>query len=117
MTPKLVARIAHEVPQVHRTAAILGKVACHVRARRSPRGAAGGRLHCAQVAGFKLESLLTLIRHVSALIWQVACIKLESLPTPARIAALRKLWATELPPGGDCTILTCARPNMARGLP
>ncbi|KAL1515990.1 hypothetical protein AB1Y20_002603 [Prymnesium parvum] len=36
----------------------------------------------------------------------VACIKLESLPTPARIAALRRLWATELPPGGDCTILT-----------
>jgi len=36
----------------------------------------------------------------------VSCIKLESLPTPARIAALRGLWANELPSGGDCTILT-----------
>lgn len=36
----------------------------------------------------------------------IACIKLESLPTPGRIAALRKLWASELPPAGDCTILT-----------
>ena len=36
----------------------------------------------------------------------IACIKLESLPSPARIARLRQLWAGELPPAGDCTILT-----------
>ena len=38
---------------------------------------------------------------------EVACIKLEALPTPARIAALRKLWAGELPCANpSCTILT-----------
>ena len=38
---------------------------------------------------------------------EVACIKLEALPTPARIAALRKLWTTSLPPANpECTILT-----------
>jgi len=35
----------------------------------------------------------------------VTCIKLESLPTPARIAALRALWAKD-PPPAECTILT-----------
>jgi 4-hydroxy-tetrahydrodipicolinate synthase len=34
----------------------------------------------------------------------VACIKLESLPTPARIATLRQLWEQE--PPESCTILT-----------
>jgi len=35
----------------------------------------------------------------------VSCIKLESLPTPAKIAMLRKKWA-EVPPAQECTILT-----------
>ena len=35
----------------------------------------------------------------------VACIKLESLPTPAKIAALRQIWA-DSSPAQDCTILT-----------
>lgn len=53
MSPKLVARIAHEVPSVE-------------------------------------------------------CIKLEALPTPARIAALRSLWGSATPPASPngCTILT-----------
>ena len=37
----------------------------------------------------------------------IACIKLESLPSPARIARLRQLWAGELPPADpSATILT-----------
>ena len=37
----------------------------------------------------------------------VVCIKLEALPTPARIAALRALWDGELPrKNPECTILT-----------
>ena len=37
----------------------------------------------------------------------VACIKLEALPTPARIAALHALWAGEMPRANPaCTILT-----------
>jgi len=35
----------------------------------------------------------------------VTCIKLESLPTPAKIAQLRQKWS-ELPPAQECTILT-----------
>ena len=35
----------------------------------------------------------------------VACIKLESLPTPVKIATLRKIWA-DSPPAQECTILT-----------
>jgi 4-hydroxy-tetrahydrodipicolinate synthase len=38
---------------------------------------------------------------------EVTCIKLEALPTPARIAALRQLWSTSLPTANpECTILT-----------
>jgi len=47
-----------------------------------------------------------LIARIAHEVPAVACIKLEALPTPARIAALRKLWASELPPASDCTILT-----------
>ena len=44
----------------------------------------------------------------------VACIKLESLPTTGRIAALRALWASELPTGGAAAsacgrVPTCGR--------
>ena len=48
-----------------------------------------------------------LIARISAELESVVCIKLEAVPTPARIAALRQLWSTEeLKPAGDCTILT-----------
>lgn len=36
----------------------------------------------------------------------VACVKMEALPTPARVAALKERWRTDLPPARDCTILT-----------
>jgi hypothetical protein len=36
----------------------------------------------------------------------IACIKLESLPSPAKIAALRRLWRETPPAGGGATVLT-----------
>ncbi len=36
----------------------------------------------------------------------IGCIKLEAVPTPAKIATIRKAWAGDKPPAGDCTILT-----------
>eukprot|EP00750_Incisomonas_marina_P025671 INCI5619.1.p1 GENE.INCI5619.1~~INCI5619.1.p1 ORF type:complete len:376 (+),score=54.29 INCI5619.1:89-1129(+) len=36
----------------------------------------------------------------------ISCIKLESVPTPARIARLRSLWALDAPPQGNVSILT-----------
>ena len=48
-----------------------------------------------------------LVARISHEVAEVSCIKLEALPTPARIAALRSLWASELPPADpSCTILT-----------
>jgi len=48
-----------------------------------------------------------LVARIANAVNTVACIKLESLPTPARIAALRKLWDGELPRANpECTILT-----------
>ena len=48
-----------------------------------------------------------LVARIAHEVAEVACIKLEALPTPARIAALRQLWADELPPANpECTILT-----------
>ena len=48
-----------------------------------------------------------LIATIASEVPEVACIKLEALPTPARIAALRKLWDGPLPRANpECTILT-----------
>ena len=48
-----------------------------------------------------------LVARIAHEISEIACIKLEALPTPARIAALRTLWASELPRANpECTILT-----------
>jgi len=47
-----------------------------------------------------------LVARIASEVPAVACIKLESLPTPGRIATLRQLWASDFPTGGDCTILT-----------
>ena len=47
----------------------------------------------------------SLIARITAEVAAVRCIKLESLPSPARIATLRALWA-ERPPAAECTILT-----------
>jgi len=46
-----------------------------------------------------------LLAKIVAEVPSVGCIKLESLPTPAKIAALRAAWA-KLPPAQECTILT-----------
>eukprot|EP00316_Scyphosphaera_apsteinii_P001321 CAMPEP_0119305918 /NCGR_PEP_ID=MMETSP1333-20130426/6796_1 /TAXON_ID=418940 /ORGANISM="Scyphosphaera apsteinii, Strain RCC1455" /LENGTH=307 /DNA_ID=CAMNT_0007309111 /DNA_START=88 /DNA_END=1011 /DNA_ORIENTATION=- len=46
-----------------------------------------------------------LLARICSEVATVACIKLESLPTPGRIATLHNLW-TSMPPAGDCTILT-----------
>ena len=47
-----------------------------------------------------------LIARISSELPSVACIKLEALPTPARIAALRLLWAARPPADPRCSILT-----------
>lgn len=46
-----------------------------------------------------------LLAKIVAEVPSVGCIKLESLPTPAKIAALRAAWA-KAPPAQECTILT-----------
>ena len=46
-----------------------------------------------------------LLAKIVAEVPSVGCIKLESLPTPAKIAALRASWA-KAPPAQECTILT-----------
>lgn len=47
-----------------------------------------------------------LICDITAELPEIACIKLEAVPTPTKIAKIRKLWDTDSPPAGDCTILT-----------
>lgn len=49
---------------------------------------------------------VNLVARIVQAVPQIKCIKLESLPTPARIAALRKLWLEEQPSQGTVTILT-----------
>ncbi len=49
-----------------------------------------------------------LVARIVASVPTVCCIKLESLPTPDKVAALKRIWA-ERPPreeGGRVTILT-----------
>ena len=46
-----------------------------------------------------------LLAKIVAEVPSVGCIKLESLPTPAKIAALRAAWV-KAPPAQECTILT-----------
>jgi 4-hydroxy-tetrahydrodipicolinate synthase len=48
-----------------------------------------------------------LVARIAHEVETIVCIKLEALPTPARIAQLRALWADELPRANpSCTILT-----------
>jgi len=47
-----------------------------------------------------------LLVDICAALPSIACIKLEAVPTPAKIAAIRKAWGGDKPPAGDCTILT-----------
>ena len=48
-----------------------------------------------------------LVARIASEVPTVACIKLESLPSPAKIRALRDLWATTHPPADpNVTILT-----------
>lgn len=48
-----------------------------------------------------------LVARIAHEVSAVACIKLEATPTPARIAALRDIWQSSLPPAdAGCTILT-----------
>mmetsp|Transcript_42782 Transcript_42782/g.93759 ORF Transcript_42782/g.93759 Transcript_42782/m.93759 type:complete len:418 (-) Transcript_42782:496-1749(-) len=58
-------------------------------------------------ASTQVHMSVDLVARIVAEVENVSCIKLESLPTPARIAALRNLWenSTELGSRG-CTILT-----------
>jgi len=56
-------------------------------------------------ASTQVHMSMPLLARIVAEVPAVSCIKLESLPTPAKIAALRKLWAAS-PPAQECTILT-----------
>lgn len=48
-----------------------------------------------------------LVARIAHEVPQVACVKLEATPTPARVAELRAFWATSLPPADPaCTILS-----------
>jgi len=56
-------------------------------------------------ASTQVHMSVPLVARIVSEVPAVSCIKLESLPTPGRIAALRKLWS-DTPPAQDCTILT-----------
>lgn len=56
-------------------------------------------------ASTQVHMSMPLLARIVAEVPTVSCIKLESLPTPAKIAALRKIWAAA-PPPQECTILT-----------
>ena len=48
------------------------------------------------------ELLVQICAHLAS----VQCIKLEAVPTPPKIAALRKAWAAQPPAFPECSILT-----------
>ena len=56
-------------------------------------------------ASTQVHMSMPLVARIAREVPTVACIKLESLPSPAKIAQLRKIWAAE-PLASECTILT-----------
>ena len=56
-------------------------------------------------ASTQVHMSMPLIARIVKEVPSIACIKLEALPTPAKIAMLHKLWAAD-PPASGCTILT-----------
>jgi len=58
-------------------------------------------------ASTQVHMSANLLVQICANIPTVTCIKLEAVPTPAKIAMVRQLWENVDPPAsGDCTILT-----------
>ena len=49
---------------------------------------------------------MELVHQISVDLPEVECIKSEALPSPAKIAQLRKLWEGTPAACGDCTILS-----------
>ena len=49
----------------------------------------------------------SLVARIASEVQSIACVKLESLPSPSRIARLRELWSDAMPParGGGVAIL------------
>ena len=47
-----------------------------------------------------------LIARICADVPEIACIKLEAVPTPPKIDKIRKLWNGDFSPASNCTILT-----------
>jgi dihydrodipicolinate synthase/N-acetylneuraminate lyase len=56
-------------------------------------------------ASTQVHMPVPLLAKIVAEVPSISCIKLESLPTPAKIAALRAIWA-KAPPAQECTILS-----------
>ena len=56
-------------------------------------------------ASTQVHMSVPLLARIAREVPSVSCIKLEALPTPAKIAQLRKIWAAE-PQATECTILT-----------
>ena len=56
-------------------------------------------------ASTQVHMSVPLLARIVAEVPAISCIKLESLPTAAKIAALRAIWA-DAPPAAECTILT-----------
>jgi len=56
-------------------------------------------------ASTQVHMSVPLLARIAREVPSVSCIKLEALPTPAKIAQLRKIWAAA-PQATECTILT-----------
>lgn len=56
-------------------------------------------------ASTQVHMSMDLVHDITASIPEVASVKAEALPTPAKVALLRKMWGEKPPANPDCTIL------------